>query len=159
MKRGATPAILALERLGTAYTAHEYEHDAAAQSFGLEAAEALGVPVERVFKTLVAVVDDTKYVVAIIPVAGRLSLKALAAAAGGKRADMARPPDAERITGYVVGGISPLGQRKALPTFLDVSALSQQTIFVSAGRRGLDIEVTPADLIRHTDARPATLGQ
>ncbi|HWE61359.1 MAG TPA: Cys-tRNA(Pro) deacylase [Chloroflexota bacterium] len=159
MKRGATPAIVAAEHAGISFSVHEYEHDPNAPSFGLEAAQALGVPVERVFKTLVALIDGTRYVVAVIPVAERLSLKALAAAAGGKKAELAQPASAERITGYVVGGISPLGQRKLLPTFLDQSALPYQTIYVSAGRRGLDIELAPGDLMRLTKAGAASLVQ
>jgi Cys-tRNA(Pro)/Cys-tRNA(Cys) deacylase len=159
MKRGATPAIVAAERAGIHIAVHEYEHDPQAESFGLEAAEALGVPVERVFKTLIVVIDGNRYVVAIIPVATRLSLKALAAAVGGKKAEMAQPADAERITGYVVGGISPLGQRKALPAMLDESALAHPTIYVSGGRRGLDIELVPGDLLRLTRARTAALTQ
>src|SRR5690349_14062617 len=114
MNRGATPAIVVAERAGIQIAVHEYEHDRNAESFGLEAAAALGVPAERVFKTLIAVIDGNRHAVAIIPVAARLSLKAIAAAVGGKKAEMAQPSDAERITGYVVGGISPLGQRKAL---------------------------------------------
>jgi Cys-tRNA(Pro)/Cys-tRNA(Cys) deacylase len=159
MKRGATPAILAAERAGIRVTVHQYDHDPAAEAFGLEAAAALGVPVERVFKTLIAQIDGKRHAVAIIPVAARLSLKAIAAATGGKRAEMAQPADAERITGYVVGGISPLGQRKALPSVLDESALAHPTIFVSGGRRGLDIEIAPADLVRLTRGVTAALTQ
>lgn len=133
---------------------HPYDHDpavAAADGFGLEAAAALGVPPERVLKTLVATVDGS-LAVAVLPVTARLDLKALAAALGGKRAAMADPADAERATGYVVGGISPLGQRRALPTVLDAGAARHPTVLVSGGRRGLDVELAPGDLARLTKA-------
>jgi len=145
-----TPAIVAAEKAGITFSVHEYAHDPKAPSYGLEAAEKLGVEPARVFKTLVADVDGA-HTVAIVPVETELDLKAL-----GKRASMARPIDAERITGYVTGGISPLGQRKRLPTVLDESALAFDTIHVSAGRRGLEIELAPADLLALTggEARP-----
>lgn len=114
----------------------------------MEAAESLGLPPERVFKTLIAVVDGARFVVAVVPVARALDLKALAAACSGKRAAMSDVADAERVTGYVAGGISPLGQKKRLETVVDDSALTLDTIFVSAGRRGLEIELAPADLLR-----------
>lgn len=126
--------------------------------YGEAAAEALGVPPGRVFKTLVADVDG-RPTVAVVPVAGTLDLKALAAARGGKRAAMADPAAAERATGYVVGGISPLGQRKRLPTVVDASASAFPTIYVSAGRRGLEIELSPADLIRLTDGESARIAR
>jgi len=126
---------------------HEYHHDPAAPSYGLEAAEQLGVDPALVFKTLVADVDG-RLAVAVVPVAARLDLKALAAAAGGRRAVMAEPADAERATGYVVGGISPLGHRKRLAVFLDASMEGRPTVLVSAGRRGLQVELSPADLAR-----------
>ncbi|MEU7133829.1 Cys-tRNA(Pro) deacylase [Streptomyces sp. NPDC046261] len=148
---GATPAIVALEKAGTAFSVHAYDHDPAAASYGEEAAEALGVEPGRVFKTLVADVDGA-LTVAVVPVSGSLDLKALAAAVGGKRAAMADPAAAERTTGYVRGGISPLGQRKRLPTALDASARSHTTICVSAGRRGLEVELSPADLALLTGA-------
>ncbi|MBO0656567.1 Cys-tRNA(Pro) deacylase [Streptomyces triculaminicus] len=148
---GATPAIVALERAGTAFSVHSYEHDPAVASFGEEAARALGVEPGRVFKTLVADVDGA-LTVAVVPVSGSLDLKALAAAVGGKRAAMADPAAAERVTGYVRGGISPLGQRRRLPTALDASARSHATICVSAGRRGLEVELSPADLALLTGA-------
>jgi Cys-tRNA(Pro)/Cys-tRNA(Cys) deacylase len=158
-KAGAgTPATVALTRAGVDFTAHPYEHDPAAPSYGLEAAEVLGVAPERVFKTLLADVDGT-LVVAVVPVSGSLDLKALAAAAGGKRAGMADPAAAERTTGYVVGGISPLGQRKALATYVDASALDHATVLVSGGRRGLDLELAPGDLVRLTKARTAAIGR
>jgi Cys-tRNA(Pro)/Cys-tRNA(Cys) deacylase len=145
-----TPAINAARKAGVAHRIHEYQHDPAAESFGMEAADKLGVSPDRVFKTLVAEVDDGRLVVGIVPVATSLNLKALAAAAGGKRARMADMTRAERTTGYVAGGISPIGQKKRLPTFLDESAAEHETIFVSAGRRGLEIELAPADLLELT---------
>jgi Cys-tRNA(Pro)/Cys-tRNA(Cys) deacylase len=148
---GGTPATVALTAAGVAYTVHAYEHDPAHPSYGEEAAEAMGVSPDRVFKTLVADVDGS-LVVAVVPVAGSLDLKALATAVGGKRAAMADPAAAERTTGYVRGGISPLGQRKKLPTVLDSSALRHATICVSAGRRGLEVELAPDDLAHLTEA-------
>ncbi|MFE5165750.1 Cys-tRNA(Pro) deacylase [Streptomyces sp. NPDC056697] len=146
-----TPATTALTAAGTEFTLHSYEHDPAAPSYGEEAAQALGVEPDRVFKTLVASVDD-RLTVAIVPVSATLDLKALASAVGGKRATMADPAAAERTTGYVRGGISPLGQRKRLPTALDESATGYETICVSAGRRGLEVELAPGDLASLTDA-------
>ncbi|AQW50138.1 MULTISPECIES: Cys-tRNA(Pro) deacylase [Streptomyces] len=146
-----TPATTALTAAGTDFTLHSYEHDPAAPSYGEEAAQALGVEPGRVFKTLVASVDD-RLTVAIVPVSATLDLKALASAVGGKRATMADPAAAERTTGYVRGGISPLGQRKRLPTALDESATGYETICVSAGRRGLEVELAPGDLASLTDA-------
>jgi Cys-tRNA(Pro)/Cys-tRNA(Cys) deacylase len=157
--RAATPAIAAVEAAGVTFSLHAYEHDPAAPSFGLEAAQALSLPAERVFKTLIALVDGASPVVAIVPVARQLDLKALAGAAGGKRAELAEPASASRLTGYVVGGISPLGQRRQLPTFVDESALSYPTVYVSGGRRGLDIELAPHDLLRLTRARSAALAR
>ena len=141
-----TPAILAAKRARIAHTVHEYDSQVGA-GYGVEAAECLGVAPERVFKTLVAKLDERKLVVAVVPVAALLDLKRLAAAAGAKRAAMADAKEAERSSGYVVGGISPLGQRKPLPTFVDESALAFPTVFVSAGRRGLEIELAPQDLL------------
>jgi Cys-tRNA(Pro)/Cys-tRNA(Cys) deacylase len=134
-----------------AYTLHPYEHDPARTSYGLEAAEVLGVDPARVFKTLLAEADG-RLVVAVVPVAGRLDLKALARAVGARKAALAEPAAAQRATGYVVGGISPVGQRTAHPTVVDSSALEHPTVLVSAGRRGLDVEVSPADLIALTGA-------
>ncbi|MFJ2391269.1 MULTISPECIES: Cys-tRNA(Pro) deacylase [unclassified Streptomyces] len=148
---GGTPATVALTAAGVAYTVHAYEHDPAHPSYGEEAAEAMGVSPDRVFKTLVADVDGA-LVVAVVPVAGSLDLKALATAVGGKRAAMADPAAAERTTGYVRGGISPLGQRRKLRTVLDASAGLHETICVSAGRRGLEVELAPDDLATLTDA-------
>lgn len=155
---GGTPATLALTAAGAAFTLHAYEHDPAHDSYGEEAAEAMGVRAERVFKTLVAEVDGA-LTVAVVPVAGSLDLKALASAVGGKRAVMADPAAAERTTGYVRGGISPLGQRKRLPTVVDASAEGFATICVSAGRRGLEVELAPADLVALTDALLAPVGR
>ncbi|MFD0358590.1 Cys-tRNA(Pro) deacylase [Streptomyces sp. NPDC127110] len=146
-----TPAITALTSSGVAFTTHAYEHDPAHPSYGEEAAEALGVSPEQVFKTLVADVDGA-LTVAVVPVSGSLDLKALAGAVGGKRAAMADPVLAERTTGYVRGGISPLGQRRRLRTVLDASASGHATICVSAGRRGLEVELSPADLAALTGA-------
>ena len=143
----STPAVAAAERAGVAFSLHEYAHDPAAESYGLEAAEKLGVDPARVFKTLVISVDG-ELQVACVPVAAQLDLKAL-----GKRARMADRTLAEGTTGYVTGGISPLGQRKRLPTHLDASAREHGKIMVSAGRRGLQIELTPDDFVRLTDAR------
>ncbi|MFD5039726.1 Cys-tRNA(Pro) deacylase [Streptomyces sp. NPDC058377] len=155
---GGTPATVALTAAGTAFTVHSYDHDPSSPSYGEEAAEALGVSADRVFKTLVAEVDG-ELVVAVVPVAGSLDLKALASAVGGKRAAMADPAAAERTTGYVRGGISPLGQRKRLRTVLDASAGSHPTICVSAGRRGLEVELSAADLATLTDATLAPIGR
>ncbi|MFF8318230.1 Cys-tRNA(Pro) deacylase [Streptomyces bobili] len=155
---GGTPATVALTAAGVEFTVHAYDHDPAHPSYGEEAAEATGVSPDRVFKTLVAEVDGT-LTVAVVPVAGSLDLKALAAAVGGKRAAMADPALAERTTGYVRGGISPLGQRKRLPTVLDDSAQAHSTICVSAGRRGLEVELSPTDLAKLTDAVLAPVGR
>ncbi|WP_353942031.1 Cys-tRNA(Pro) deacylase [Streptomyces sp. HUAS MG91] len=155
---GGTPATVALTAAGTAFTVHSYEHDPAHPSYGEEAAEAMGVSPDRVFKTLVADVDG-RLTVAVVPVAGQLDLKALAAAVGGKRAAMADPALAERTTGYVRGGISPLGQRKKLPTVIDASAAEHPTICVSAGRRGLEVELAAADLAALTGAVLAPVGR
>lgn len=157
-KGGGTPATVALTRAGVPFSEHPYEHDAAAASYGLEAAEVLGLEPERVFKTLFTVVDG-RLVVGIVPVSGQLDLKALAAAVGGKRATMADPADAERATGYVVGGISPIGQRKPHRTVLDESALGYDTVYVSGGRRGLDLGLSPSDLVRVTDATVAAIAR
>lgn len=149
---GATPAVHALVEAGIVHTLHPYEHVPASElGYGLEAAAALGVDPDQMFKTLCAYVDGTLSV-GIVPVSGMLDLKALAHALGGKRAEMAPPADAERATGYVVGGISPLGQRRALPTAIDETVELWDTVYVSGGRRGLDIGLAPADLIACTSA-------
>jgi Cys-tRNA(Pro)/Cys-tRNA(Cys) deacylase len=153
-----TPATALVARQRVTHRVHEYTHDPRAESYGEEAAAALGVPPERVFKTLVAEVDGT-LTVAVVPVTGSLDLKALAAAAGGKKATMADPAAAERATGYVRGGISPLGQRKRIRTLLDDGAFEHETIFVSAGRRGLEIELAPTDLAALTNADRAPLAR
>ena len=141
-----TPATTDARRAGVEHTVHEYAHDPKASSYGMEAAEALGLDPERVFKTLVADLDGT-LTVCIVPVTGELDLRSL-----GKRARMADTARAERTTGYVAGGISPLGQRRALPTLVDESALAHDTVYVSAGRRGLEIELSPRDLVALTKA-------
>ena len=153
-----TPATVALARAGIAYTAHAYEHDPRATSFGLEAADALGLDPDEVFKTLLAMVDG-RAVVAIVPVSGSLDLKALAAAAGGRRAEMADAATAQRLTGYVLGGISPIGQKRALPTFVDDTAELLDTVYVSGGRRGFDIGLAPADLLAITGGAYAPIGR
>ena len=153
-----TPATVALGRAGVAFTAHAYEHDPRAAAYGLEAAEKLGLDPDRVFKTLLATIDGT-LAVGIVPVALQLDLKALAQALGGKRAEMADPAVAERKTGYVVGGISPIGQKTTLATVLDESAILCETIFVSGGRRGLDLELAPDDLLAVTGGRYAPIAR
>jgi Cys-tRNA(Pro)/Cys-tRNA(Cys) deacylase len=155
---GVTPATVALTLAGIEHRVHTYDHDPGAASYGLEAAEAMGIDPGRVFKTLLTSVDG-RLVVAVVPVSGPLDLKAVAAAVRGKKAVMADPADAERATGYVVGGISPIGQKRVLPTVLDESALRHDTIFVSGGRRGLEVELSPADLVGATDAAVAGIGR
>ena len=151
-----TPATVALVAAGISFTEHAYPHDPAAASFGLEAAQALGVEPDRVFKTLLADVDG-RLVVGVVPVTGRLDLKALAAAVGGRKAAMADPAAAERRTGYLVGGISPIGQKTRHPTVLDETVELWDTVFVSGGRRGLDLELAPAELVRVTGATIAAI--
>lgn len=148
---GGTPATAHLTRENISYTLHPYDHDPRAEAFGDEAAHALGLPAERIFKTLIALVDG-KAACAVVPVAGKLDLKALAAALGGKRAGMADPAVAARATGYVVGGISPIGQKTRIPVVVDESARDFETVYVSAGRRGLQLQLAPADLARATTA-------
>ena len=155
---GGTPATVALTRAGVEFTVHGYAHDPAAPSYGLEAAQLLGLPPEQVFKTLLVDVDGA-LVVAIVPVARKLDLKALATSVGGKRAAMAEPAAAERSTGYVVGGISPLGQKKPLPTVIDDSAEAFDVVYVSGGRRGFDLGLSPADLITATHATTAPIAR
>jgi Cys-tRNA(Pro)/Cys-tRNA(Cys) deacylase len=154
--RGGTRATELLAGLGIAYTIHRYEHDPRSTSYGREASEALGVPAERVFKTLVADVDGD-LVVAVVPVAGNLDLKALAAAVGGKKAAMADPALAERASGYVAGGISPVGLRRRLPVVLDESALRYPQVLCSAGQRGMQVELAPGDLLRAASATTAAI--
>ena len=152
----ATPATAALAAAGVPYTPHVYAHDPSATSYGMEAATVLGLDPARVFKTLMADVDGS-LAVAVVPVSGSLDLKALAQALGHKKASMADPAAAQRRTGYVLGGISPLGQRHSSPTVVDESALAFDTIFVSGGHRGFDIELSPADLIRLAGASTAAI--
>ncbi|MGD8710610.1 MAG: Cys-tRNA(Pro) deacylase [Ectothiorhodospiraceae bacterium] len=154
-----TPAVVALERAGIDFRVHAYQHDPRSPSYGLEAAEALSLPPERVYKTLIAALGDGTLVTAVVPVNAELDLKKLAAAAGAKRAAMAKPADAERATGYVTGGISPFGQKRRLPTYLDDSARDKETIHVSAGRRGLEIELAPAALIQQCGGRFAAIAR
>ncbi|MCU1606343.1 MAG: ybaK/ebsC protein [Modestobacter sp.] len=157
----ATPAVRTLEQAGVSFSLHEYDPTApaaVAHGYGEAAVAALGVDAAQVFKTLVTRVDGA-LTVAVVPVSGQLDLKALAAAAGGRKAAMADPADAERTTGYVRGGISPLGQRKPLPTVVDDSALSFGTVLVSGGRRGLQVELPPADLVRLCRARTAVIAR
>ncbi|HKN99897.1 MAG TPA: Cys-tRNA(Pro) deacylase [Pseudonocardiaceae bacterium] len=151
-----TQATALLVQRGVPHTVHSYEHDPRQASYGLEASTALGLAPERVFKTLVAEVDGA-LTVGVVPVVGQLDLKALAAAVGGKKARMADVGAAERATGYVAGGISPLGQRKRLPVVVDESAGRWETIFCSGGRRGLEIELSPTDLIKLTNAITAPI--
>lgn len=153
-KTGGTPATVALNRAGIDSTLHPYEHREDAASFGDEAAAALGIERTRIFKTLIADLGD-ELVVAVVPVAQNLNLKALAAALGAKRAAMADPAAASRSSGYVMGGVSPIGQRTRLRTVLDASAAALPTIYVSAGKRGLQVELVPADLVRVTGAEVA----
>ena len=153
-----TPATLALTRAQIPYAVRAYDHDPAAGSYGLEAAQALGVEPARVFKTLLVDTGDG-LAVGIVPVDATLDLKAVAAALGVKKVAMAEPAAAERSSGYVVGGISPIGQKRALPTVLDDSASGHQSVLVSGGRRGLDLELTPADLVRATGATLAPVAR
>jgi Cys-tRNA(Pro)/Cys-tRNA(Cys) deacylase len=153
-----TPATVVLTRAGIAFTAHAYEHDPAAPSYGLEAAAALGLDPREVFKTLMAMVDG-RPVIAILPVDRTLDLKALAAATGGRKADMAEPATAQRLTGYVVGGISPIGQKRALTTVIDDSAQALRQMYVSGGQRGFDIGLSPADLMHVTGATFAAIAR
>ncbi|WP_369375369.1 Cys-tRNA(Pro) deacylase [Promicromonospora sp. Populi] len=156
---GGTPAVVSLEKAGVPHTLHPYEHDPASDlSYGMEAAEAIGVDAPQVFKTLLADVDG-KLVVGIVPVDRKLDLKALARAAGGKKASMAEPAAAERATGYVVGGISPLGQKTRHTTVLDESAELYDVVYVSGGRRGLDVGLAPADLLRLTGGTTAPIAR
>jgi Cys-tRNA(Pro)/Cys-tRNA(Cys) deacylase len=158
MPRGGTRATEQLARLGIEHILHRYTHDPRHPSYGQEASEALGVPADRVFKTLVADVDG-RLTVAVVPVAGSLDLKALATAVGGKKAVMADAGQAERASGYVTGGIAPVGLRRSLPVVVDETALLHATVFCSAGQRGLEIELAPADLIAAASARTAPIAR
>ncbi len=153
-----TPAVLDLQRRKLNFSLHEYAHDPRNPSYGLEAAEALNQAPERIFKTLVVADPGGNLAVAVVPVDGELDLKAMARALGVKKVQMAKPEKVERTTGYVLGGVSPLGQKRALPTIVDQSAAELTTMFVSGGRRGLEIELSPADLITATRGRYESLG-
>lgn len=154
-----TPAINLLRKSRIDYTVHEYRHDASSESFGLEAAEKLGINPERVFKTLVVTLDRGQMAVGIVAVSSMLNLKRMAKACGAKKAAMASPLEVERATGYVLGGVSPLGQKKRLKTVIDASAGNFETVFVSAGKRGMDIELKPGDLARLVNAGFAEIRQ
>jgi len=154
-----TPALDLLKKVRAEHRIHSYEHDPKAASYGLEAAEKLGLDPTQVFKTLLASSEKGELLVAVVPVVGSLDLKALAQAAGVKKVEMADPAAAQRATGYLLGGISPLGQKKRLRTFVDVTAQSFPTIFISAGRRGLEVELAAAVLAEHTQAKFAEIGR
>jgi Cys-tRNA(Pro)/Cys-tRNA(Cys) deacylase len=154
-----TPAIDLLKKTKAVHQIYSYEHDPKSASYGLEAAEKLGLEPARVFKTLLVCSEKNELLVAVVPVAGTLDLKALAQAAKVKKVDMADPNAAQRATGYLVGGISPLGQKKRLRTFIDSSATSHQSIFISAGRRGLELELAAEVLAEHTGGVFAPIGR
>lgn len=154
-----TPALDLLKKVRAEHHIHSYEHDPKAASYGLEAAEKLGLEPAQVFKTLLASTEKGELLVAVVPVVGTLDLKALASVAKAKKAEMADPAAAQRSTGYLLGGISPLGQKKRLRTFIDSSAELFATIYVSAGRRGLEVELAPAVLAEHTNAVFAPVGR
>lgn len=154
-----TPGIDAAIKAGVFHTVHEYEHDAGSAGYGNEAADKLGVNPAQIFKTLVVAVDSKTLAVGVVPVTGMLSMKLIAKAASGKKAVMADPQDVQRRTGYVLGGVSPLGQKNRLKVFIDASAEGFETIYVSAGRRGLEIELSPNDLVRLTDGQLVPLQQ
>ncbi|MDF0529081.1 aminoacyl-tRNA deacylase [Tsukamurella sp. 8F] len=154
--RVATPALAALAKAGVEYRVHAYDHDPSARSYGDEAVQHLGAAPGSVFKTLV-ITDGTRFGVALVPAQGRLSLKAAGAVLGLHRPVMAGSADVTRVTGYVLGGVSPLAQRRRLPTAVDASAWEFSTVFCSAGRRGLEIELAPADLVTLTGATTAPL--
>ncbi|WP_309044106.1 Cys-tRNA(Pro) deacylase [Marinobacter sediminicola] len=154
-----TPGIDAASKAGVFHTIHEYEHDPASAGYGNEAADKLGVDPARIFKTLVVAVDGKTLAVGVVPVTSMLSMKLIAKAAGGKKAAMADPQEVQRRTGYVLGGVSPLGQKNRLKTFIDASAEGFDTVYVSAGRRGLEIELSPADLASLTGGKLVPLQQ
>ncbi len=160
-RHSATPATVFLQAAGAHFTLHAFDHDPADRNYGAVAATALGIDPDQVFKTLLAKVDGLAtpgLVVGIVPVSGQMSLRELAVAVGAKRAEMCDPAVAERITGYVVGGISPFGQKRLLPTVIDETCQLYDTVFVSGGKRGLDIEIAPDDLIRVLAATVAPIG-
>jgi Cys-tRNA(Pro)/Cys-tRNA(Cys) deacylase len=154
-----TPAIQLLKKAQAEYQVHSYQHDPQSASYGLEAVEKLNLPAAQVFKTLLAVTEKAELLVAVVPVAGTLDLKALAQAAGVKKVEMADPLAAQRATGYLLGGISPLGQKKRLRSFIDASAQQHPSIFVSAGRRGLELQLSAATLAHHCQAQFAAIGR
>ncbi|MBX9912386.1 MAG: Cys-tRNA(Pro) deacylase [Pseudomonadaceae bacterium] len=154
-----TPAIQLLKKARAEYQLHSYQHDPLSNSYGLEAAEKLNLPAAQVFKTLLAITEKAELLVAVVPVAGSLDLKALAQAAGVKKTEMADPLAAQRATGYLLGGISPLGQKKRLRSFIDVSAQQHSNIYVSAGRRGLEVQLSAACLAQHCDGQFAAIGR
>ena len=156
-----TPAVNAAKRAKIAFKTHSYSHDPNSASYGEEAAQALGIAPERVFKTLLVSLDGDpkKLAVGVVPVIGTLNLKALSTALGCKKVAMADPKEAQRATGYLIGGISPLGQKKRLPLLLDQSAGQFETLYVSGGKRGLEIELAPADLLRLSGGRYADIGR
>ena len=154
-----TPAVNVLAQHQAPYTLHEYQHDEGSTSYGLEAAQKLGIDADKIFKTLVAQTPTAGLIVGLVPVSGTLSVKQLARAAGVKKVVMAQPADVQRATGYVLGGVSPLGQKKRLPTYIDSSAQYHDSIFISAGQRGLEIELSPADLKRLSGATFAPIAQ
>ncbi len=156
---GGTPAIKALDQLGIGYQLHSYDFDPDDLSIGEQAAEALGIAAERMFKTLIVAIDDKRLVVALAPADTEIHMKTLAAAVGGKRAAMAAMARAERATGYVKGGISPFGQRQKLDVVVDQRALNHETIFVNGGRRGLQIELKPPDVIAAAEAKLADIAR
>lgn len=154
-----TPAITIAKKARIDFRIHEYEHDSDAEAYGEEAAAKLGIDSDRVFKTLVVAADGNSLAVAVVPVSHQLDLKRFAKALGAKKAAMADKTDVERVTGYVLGGVSPLGQKKRLLTLIDASAESLPTLFVSAGRRGLQLELAPGDLCALTRGRFASIGR
>ena len=154
-----TPAINTAKKAKIKFNTHEYEHDSNAESYGIEAADKMGVSILQVFKTLVVYLDQKNFAVGLVPVSGMLNMKRIAKAAGAKKAIMADKHDVERLTGYVLGGVSPLGQKKRLKTVIDSSAEDFATIFVSAGRRGLEIELSPADLKKLTNGMFAEISE
>jgi Cys-tRNA(Pro)/Cys-tRNA(Cys) deacylase len=154
-----TPGISTAKKNRISHRVHEYSHDESSESYGLEAAEKMAVPEERVFKTLVVILDNKELAVGVIPVSSLLSMKFIAKALGAKKAAMADKSDVERSTGYVLGGVSPLGQKKRLKTVIDSSAKNHATVYVSAGRRGLEIELSPDDLTKLTSGTLAEICQ
>lgn len=152
-----TPAIKQLQKHKIAHVLHSYDHDPSAASYGLEAASKLGISPEKVFKTLVVKINDGQFVVGVVPVSGQLNLKAIASAVGGKKAVMADKSIVQSMTGYVIGGVSPLGQKKRLKTVIDNSAFSHSTVLISAGKRGLDVELSPLELQAQCKALSANI--